>query len=70
MTSEEVIASWERECLATDPFAGDFGEVGDRTLRDKIVTSAMRQLRSGHSLRCSDFGADSSCPETKVQFWR
>lgn len=30
---------WESECLASDPFAGDFGEPGDRTLRDKMVTA-------------------------------
>ena len=34
MKSEE---SWEDECLACDPFEGDFGDSGDRTLRDKIV---------------------------------
>jgi hypothetical protein len=34
-----MVERWERECLATDPFAGDFGEVGDKTLRDKMVTA-------------------------------
>lgn len=29
----------EDDCLAADPFAGDFGQPGDRTLRDKIVTA-------------------------------
>lgn len=29
----------EPECLAYNPFEGDFGEPGDRTLKDKIVTA-------------------------------
>lgn len=32
-------AAWESECLATDPFEGDYGDAGDRTLRDKMVTA-------------------------------
>ena len=27
-------------CLSIDPFDGDFGEVGDKTLRDRIVIAA------------------------------
>lgn len=32
---------WEAECLADDPFAGDFGGAGDgdRVLSDKMVTN-------------------------------
>ena len=30
--------SWESECLAYDPFAGDFNSSGDKILSDKIVT--------------------------------
>ena len=29
----------EPDCLACDPFEGDFGEPGDRTLKDKIITA-------------------------------
>jgi len=29
----------EKKCLSADPFAGDFGEPDDRTLRDKIVVA-------------------------------
>jgi hypothetical protein len=29
----------ESECLALNPFEGDFGEPGDRILEDKIVTA-------------------------------
>lgn len=29
---------WERDCLADDPFAGDFGD-GERVLSDKMVTA-------------------------------
>jgi hypothetical protein len=29
----------ERDCLNADPFAGDFGSPGDRTLRKQMVTS-------------------------------
>lgn len=29
----------EEDCLAYNPFEGDFGEPGDRTLSDKISTS-------------------------------
>jgi hypothetical protein len=29
----------EREVLAHDPFQGDFGDPGDRTLSDKVVTA-------------------------------
>jgi hypothetical protein len=29
----------EKLILATDPFAGDFGDPGDRTLRDKMVSA-------------------------------
>lgn len=29
----------EPDCLACDPFEGDFGEPGDRTLKDKIATA-------------------------------
>ena len=28
----------EADCLAVDPFAGDFGSPGDKTFRDKMVT--------------------------------
>jgi hypothetical protein len=34
----EGLAAWERDCLADDPFAGDFGD-GERILSDKMVTS-------------------------------
>lgn len=27
----------QEDCLACDPFEGDFGEPGDRTLKDKII---------------------------------
>lgn len=29
----------EDECLRVDPFAGDFGDPGDRVLRNRIVTA-------------------------------
>ena len=29
--------AWEDDCLAVDPFEGDFGDTKDRTLKDKIV---------------------------------
>ena len=29
----------ECDCLAADPFEGDFGNSNDRTLKDKIVTA-------------------------------
>lgn len=34
-------SSWEAQCLADDPFAGDFGGAGDsdRILSDKMVTA-------------------------------
>lgn len=30
---------WEELCMADDPFAGDFGDAGDRVLLDKMVTA-------------------------------
>jgi hypothetical protein len=33
------IAFNEQECLQADPFAGDFGAPGDRTLRKQMVTA-------------------------------
>ena len=29
----------EKDCLACNPFEGDYGEVTDRKLKDKIVTA-------------------------------
>lgn len=36
-TLRSVAPPWADLCLACDPFAGDFGEPGDRLLSDKIV---------------------------------
>jgi len=38
----------EHMALAFDPFAGDFGDQGDKTLRDKIVTAR----KSGECTEC------------------
>jgi len=43
----------EADCLATDPFAGDFGDPGDRTLFDKIVRAA-----KPHPSACHDCAGD------------
>jgi hypothetical protein len=32
-------AGWEVDCLAYDPFSGDFGDPEERILSDKIVTT-------------------------------
>lgn len=41
------------KCLAADPFAGDFGDSGDKTLSDKIVKAA-----KDHEAACHDCGGD------------
>jgi len=39
MTENERSPFDEAAALMHDPFQGDFGDLGDRTLRDKIVTA-------------------------------
>lgn len=49
----------EAEALQYDPFAGDFGEVGDRWLRNKMVTArkagpcheCLGQIKPGERIR-------------------
>ena len=38
MTSKSVRRSWQQDCMAYNPFQGDFGAPGDRMLRDRILT--------------------------------
>lgn len=39
MSLTKLSKNWEALCLLDNPFAGDFGEPGDRVLSDKMVTA-------------------------------